>query len=695
MRNLFGDDGSAYERHRQRMAESQRAKSQTGRDIGAIPEVANPVRRAAAEGSLRLFYEQYFPTVFHLEWSEDHLRVIEKIQHVIVMGALLAIAMPRGSGKSTLIALAALWAVLTGRRRFPVCIGPEGTRAREELMGTIKTELETNEALAADFPEVCYPIRCLDGINQRASGQLYRGRRTHIRWKDAKIVLPTIEGSKASGAIIVAGGITAALRGMKHVTPGGEHVRPDLILLDDPQTDESARSPSQCDTRERLIDNAIVGMSGPGQRIAGLAAVTIIDVDDLAERLVNREKKPQWSGERTKMLYDEPRNTELWDEYARIYLGCLEVGDTYERATEFYREHRAEMDAGARVAWPARHAPDELSGLQHAMNIKIATPLMFASEYQNEPVPRDPGDEAIMTQDEIAAKLSKVDRRVVPEWATKLVAFVDVQKEMLFWMVAAFDDRFRGTVIDYGTFPEQGVLTFTYRSARKTLSRLYPKVGWEEAVRMALLEVERTLLLREHRRADGSRMSIDAGLVDAGWGESTDTVFEAVQAMTGPFHPSFGFVKDVTGIPMNEWRAKPGETVGHYWRMRRAPNRAIRHVLYDPNYWKSFLHARLRVPGTATGSLTLYGDTPFVHKTLAQHLTSEYRTRVTAKSHTIDVWKLRSKSLDNHWLDCAVGCMVAAAFVGVTLPGTGIETRPARKKALRPSEIRRRKAGMR
>ncbi len=45
-------------------------------------------------------------------------------------------------------------------------------------------------------------------------------------------------------------------------------------------------------------------------------------------------------------------------------------GDGHE-ATEFYRQNRAAMDDGAIIAWPQRHNTDELSAIQHAMNLKL------------------------------------------------------------------------------------------------------------------------------------------------------------------------------------------------------------------------------------------------------------------------------------------------------------------------------------
>jgi hypothetical protein len=46
-------------------------------------------------------------------------------------------------------------------------------------------------------------------------------------------------------------------------------------------------------------------------------------------------------------------------------------------ATEFYREHREEMDAGAVVAWAERFNKDEISAVQNAMNLKLLNFVCF------------------------------------------------------------------------------------------------------------------------------------------------------------------------------------------------------------------------------------------------------------------------------------------------------------------------------
>ena len=64
------------------------------------------------------------------------------------------------------------------------------------------------------------------------------------------------------------------------------------------------------------------------------------------------------------------------------------------------------MDEGAVVAWPERHNPDEISGLQHAMDLKLTDEAAFQSEYQNDPLPEDVGGETMLSRDEIASKVN-------------------------------------------------------------------------------------------------------------------------------------------------------------------------------------------------------------------------------------------------------------------------------------------------
>ncbi|MFW5841551.1 MAG: hypothetical protein ACOCZE_13290, partial [Planctomycetota bacterium] len=260
------DQPVSYEQQKARQAQRNAERARSAQDIGQLPEVADPDRKAEACESFRGFCETYFPDVFYLPWSPDHDKVIEKIERAVRNGGLFAVAMPRGSGKTVLMQMACLWSALTGATPFVCLIAASAERAKD-LLENIKVWFETNPLLAADFPEVCFPIQALERITNRQKGQKYQGQPTRIEWAADKIVLPTIPGSKASGVVISCSGMKGSdIRGQNHARPDGQVVRPQLVMVDDPQTTESAWSPSQSQRREAILAGDVLGMAGPGKK---------------------------------------------------------------------------------------------------------------------------------------------------------------------------------------------------------------------------------------------------------------------------------------------------------------------------------------------------------------------------------------------------------------------------------------------
>lgn len=644
--------------------------SRSGRDIGDLPAVVNPERRAQAEGSFRFFCETYFKETFSLAWSPDHLKVIAKIEEAVVHGGLFALAMPRGSGKTSLAEIACIWSIIFGFREFVALIGASESHA-EQMLDSIKTELANNELLLEDFPEVVFPIQQLEGIANRCAGQLYRGEQTYITWTAKEIVLPTIEGSKASAAMVKVAGLTGQVRGMKHKRPDGKSVRPSLVVLDDPQTDDSARSPSQCAQRESILAGAILGLAGPGRKIAGIMPLTVIRPDDMADRILNKDLHPQWQGERTKMVYSFPTNEKLWQEYGTIRAESLRSGRGLADATAFYGANRTAMDEGAVIAWPERFNPDEASAIQHAMNLKLQDEAAFLSEYQNEPT-SEKGQSDLLTGEQICNKLNRMERGRVPKNTTHLTAFIDVHQNLLYWVVVAWEDNFTGAIVDYGAYPDPQRPYFTLRDATRTLSTEAPGTGLEGAIYKGLEKVMELVLARAWQRDDGTAMFVERCLIDANWAQSTEVVYRFCRqcSRAAIVVPSHGRFVGASSKPMDEYERRPGDHVGWNWRVPNATGeRPVRHVVFDTNFWKTFVQQRLVVAIGDPGSLTLFGDNPHTHRLLADHLTGEYRIQTTGRGRVVDEWKERADHPDNHWLDCLVGATVAASMVGVSLMG--------------------------
>jgi len=666
-----------YAERKRRQAERNAEVVRAAQDIGELPKVLDPDRKTAAEDSFRVFCETYFGDVFYLPWSEDHLKVVEKIERAVRTGGLFAMAMPRGSGKTAVV-----WSALIGATPFVTLIAASADRAKS-LLENVKTWLETNRLLAEDFPEVTYPIKCLERITNRQKGQKYNGESTRIEWAADKVVLPTIAGSKASGVVISCSGMKGSdIRGQNHARADGQVVRPQLVMVDDPQTTESAWSPSQSQRREAILAGDVLGMAGPGKKIAGLMACTVIRPDDMADRLLDREKHPEWQGERTKLVYSFPTNEKLWARYAEIRGDSLRNDGDGSAATAFYCENREAMDAGARVAWPERHNEDELSGIQHAMNLRLRDGAAFFAEYQNEPIVETEGEE-MLTAEQIAAKTNGYERGVLPLGAAHLTMFIDVQQKALFWLIAAWEESFTGYVLDYGTWPDQRRAYFTLRDVHRTLGRATPGAGLEGSIYTGLERLCDERVDRVYRREDGAQMKIDRALIDANWGQSTDVVYQFCRQSkhAGIILPSHGRFVGASSIPFSEYRRKRGDRIGHHWRIPSTTGkRQVRHVLIDTNYWKSFVHARLAVAMGDPGCLSLFGHDEKAHRLLAEHLTAEFRVKTMARDRTVDEWKLRATRPDNHWLDCLVGTAVAASIQGAALSSLGTQTAAPRER---------------
>jgi len=678
-----------YAEARRRQAQRNRAATKASQDIFPVPEVADYERRQACAESFRLFCETYFAAAFHRAWSNDHLRVIGRIEKAVREGGLFAFAMPRGSGKTTLARCSALWAVLYGYRPFVCLIGAADDRAKELLIPIKKHVLE-NTLLAADFPEAVYPLGCLENSSKRQLQQHISGRLTHVHWGQDKLVFPTIEGehlpmtlrrdgyenSPSGGSIITTTSLDANMRGQQHTRVDGSIIRPSLVLLDDPQTRQSAASPTQTKRRTELLNGDVLGMAGPGEQISAVLTCTKIYDGDLADKILDREKNPEWDSECTKLVYAFPANEKLWDEYRR-----LRGFDGHAAATEFYCRRREDIDAGAVIAWPERFdAKTEISAIQHAVNLKLKVgPEAFASEYQNEPVLQQISDD-VLTPEQVMDKVNGYRRGEAPLAATKLTMFVDVHDRLLFFCVCAWEENFTGYVIDYGTFPQQKRYSFTLANAARTLGRVSPGAGRDGAIHAGLEKLVSTYLAREWKRGAGL-MKIDRLLVDMGY--KPGIVADVKRRAGGTaMMLSKGVGIRASRKPLSAYTRHPGEVHGHFWYMPTVrKTREFQHVLTDVNHWKTFVHAGLATAVGDRGCISVFGKDGREHELFAEHVAhSETWVETSALGRIVHEWSARPTRPDNHWLDCLVGCAVAASMLGVRVPGQDAKTVRRRKR---------------
>jgi len=633
---------SDYDMQREKTAQIMQMRREAGRDI-EIPEVVNVKRRELCRLDLRLFCLTYFIERFPKPFSESHINLIKDIESAVLLGDMKAFALPRGSGKTTISEVAAIWAAVYGHQKFIVLLAASTEMAQEGLLATIKTSLEHTDLMLEDFPHVCAPIRALEGENKRCIGQTCNGEPTRIQWKKDRIILPKVPGSECSETIIHATGILGTIRGLKYLNSSGQVIRPGLVLIDDPQTDESARSHSQCVKRLNVIISGVMQMAGPGESIAAMMPCTVIVNGDMAHAVLDRELHPDWRGICLKMVISWSDNHEvLWmQDYAQVRKQGLLDEDNGKSAAEFYIKNREKMDAGASVYWEDRFnaKKNEVSAIQHAYNILLKFgEATFQAEYQNDPIDDFSGEEPLLTESDIQAKaVEPVKRRQVPIGYETLTTFIDCGAHVLHYAVCAHGDYCSGTVIDYGTHP--------VKDAGKA-------GGVEARVYEALQQLTGLILGRTYRVADGGELKVGFAAIDAGW--QTKTVYRFVRnsQYANILHPYMGASQEGFRVPKKNPRSRTGDA----WYIQKTVKREAMLLHVNVDYWKSFVEERFRVSPGGRGSLTIFKRQ---HGEFASHMVAETRTRKQAKSgEEYDKW-LPRPGMANHWLDCIVGCHCA------------------------------------
>lgn len=745
-----------------------------GRDIAPLPVFTiNWERRLSCKDDLERFERTYMPAVFFKKNSKDQGTCIRKIEDVFLGSGKFALAMPRGGGKTANCRAGILWGTAFALKRFPFFIGSTHPKSLQTLE-FIKIYWTNNVDLREDFPEIGYAISQLENRWHKAKGQIYDGRTTHIEYgadtlrypcillpeelakpyldndPDALMRKSDLGGgisedffmvddrylAKSSGIIISTEGIEGSIRGEAEIHPITlEQPRPDVVLLDDIQKDAKAESPASVKKLLRLIDGAVQGLAGPGQTISALMPCTVIQVNDVSDTYLDRKLKPEWKGERCRLVETWPdgiTDTEIgldtdegiiWNKYADERKKSYQLYEDNRLGTQLYTQNRELMDKGFIITWEERFDPKvELSAQQHAFNLRLTSPDTFPAEYQNNPRSREDTASMMIDAKQLVQKVVPgIPQNTLPIDCNHLVSFIDIQNEILFYTTFATSSDFTGVFIDYGTFPE--VTTRYFRKAQTggwgLLTRLffdrYPEHR-DKAIRTeggrirAPLEAKiyhaltKAVEFLEHKQyvqaSTGQRVYIHKIGIDVRWGQTSDVAKrfcrecgnQKVVPMMGqsvpPTHRQFEEYTRTKGWMFEDQLHPHVKEVKWIYR----PDKAYQyHIMTDVSRTKSWLMARLASPMGSPGSISLYNAPIDQHEMFADHLVnSEYPEDVTARGITKEIWSARDGKPDNDWLDCAVGCCSLASMVGASLKTTAkIPTR--RKRSLSAKYASKRK----
>ncbi|MEU1673371.1 hypothetical protein ABZ752_15240 [Streptomyces roseifaciens] len=263
----------------------------------------------------------------HLEWVRLARRwAIPAAEPMEQRDAFLA---PRDTGKSTWwLLLLPLWAAAHGHVRFAAVFADSGVQAEMHL-ASFRREVDENASLRRDFPDLCAPGRRPSGVAQ----------------SDAKHMV-----IRKSGFVFAAKGIDASSLGMKV----GER-RPELLLLDDVEPDESSYSTYRAGKRLTTVRDAILPLNIYARVVL---SGTVTMPGSITHQLVKAGK-----GERSD-------STKWVDE-------------------ERFRVHHhlpiiRSDDGGERSMWPQKWPLDYLKSIEHTRSFKknfLNDPMSVDSEY--------------------------------------------------------------------------------------------------------------------------------------------------------------------------------------------------------------------------------------------------------------------------------------------------------------------------
>ena len=617
-------------------------------ELGDIPLPADIERRESCRNDLPRFLSTYFPETFTRPFCPAALRFIADVQGILTDGGgnKKCIAMPRGCGKSSILLNSLLWCTLYAHKRYVLLCSASATTSKR-LMKNLLTQLQ-GELIAADFPAVGVPLKALNQTWQKAKHQRYHGVPTAIELTASQIVYPTIGDAETNGIIIGCTSISANFRGMSHVGADGSTRRPEVVLIDDPQSHKDAQSQSTVDNLENIIQADILGLASADSRpLSVFMACTVIARRDLAERFLDLKTKPDWRGQRESLVsgFGEDEATRwlvydsLWrDEQA----GRVPPGT----CTGYFREHRDILEKGITVMDTNLYSPDECSPIQRARNKLLEMGIMaFQSEMQNKPLDLRE-TEYTLEPEEVLEHLNGRKRYEIADDSIKVVASVDLNRYAAAYCVCSQNGVGSLSVIDYGFWTPRGRHQLWEDDENK-----------EQRIAEAVNAVA-SLLFGNPAYGD----ALDVLIVDAGF--SSQTVYSAIQSLQGVYrhrriYAARGLSGDRYDLPRNR---KLLITYGDGCDVRRSlPSNVI--FYWDSTYHHIKVQKSFKMARGCDGETTIFGNRPEVHRAFAEQVTADVlvSTATAGNGRTVAKWEVNRH---NEQGDCLAMCS-AAASIGI------------------------------
>ena len=587
---------------------------------------------------------------------------------------------------------ALLWALLNGHVEYGIYVAAD-KGASSTRLASIKTTLRFNQELAEDYPEIILPIQWVGGEARRAAGCRFHGETVEMRWGSDKLIFGTLPNYAEHapwyadmkpnfGGILDFASMESGLRGKAIERPDGRVIRPQLAVVDDPQTRESAASPAQVKKRLDILAGDISYLGSPERPCGVLVPTTIVYEADLSDQLMDHLKMPQYKGVRHGALdqmpwenLDTPEQeeevTNLWENEYRE-LRRFDLLDGTEHANTFYKKHRDTMDGKTTALWEVRKNKDEISAIQNCMNLYLKDQEAFFAEFMNQPSPLVQGLKPRLKPDDIIARQISVPRNVVPSRYDFITVFADVSLKCLWFSVVAFNKKsFKAHVLNSGVWPNQNKSYVTLSGVKNTIHERNPELEYSAALLKGLDDFVNETLAIEYLDEGGQPIHVEAIGIDCGWGQEHDTVLQFTKRHTHSrmLFALKGFGSTVMKKPLVDPEKKPDGPASLVGQWKASQNRYNTNmIMWDVNLWKSRVDNACRTLPSSRSALTVYGGRedgrlPNIQM-FAEHMTSEMGVLVEGAGRQLEQWQLAGVGRDNHLFDSTVGCFVLANIKG-------------------------------
>lgn len=430
------------------------------------PSQESLARRTELEKSLQLWSCYYLPDLFTDDCGDIHVQAFSECQYIIENGGRKAKCMPRGGGKSAIGKAAVIYCALTGKRKFIVPIGSNADNA-QSYYTFITNALSDNVRLHEDYPEITTYFKELAGSAHKARFQLFHDfKPTYIQMNPKRIVLPNVmkeDGTPYPSAqsVIAIRSIDGRIRGTSYTVKGGGEIRPDFVIPDDIQSEETALSDVLSKKMEKLVVGAVLNLAGPRVKIACYFPCTVQRKGDVSWLFLNRKLHPEFQGDNIPMFYsfpnDHKNNGGLWDKYETIWRDEeMEAEKKSQTLNQFLKDNWDAMHEGASMSWDKRIRDGELSAVQTGMHLFYENGISFYSEYQGQPKEENNSEFALTA----SVILSRIDKEwvqgTVPEWSQLITATTDLNPSYaLSTVVKCHNTQQRSGIVAWGMFKEK------------------------------------------------------------------------------------------------------------------------------------------------------------------------------------------------------------------------------------------------